>query len=209
MRFGRTLFSAVVLAVFVALVATGAHAQNWWVQSADYGSGNQRHDVTNTVRRLVKGPNFRVNNQTMGGDPARGKDKTLRIVAKDSRGQVRDFKYGEGSTVNSPMFAGGPGTGYPGWGGGGGGNGPGWNNGGNKYGLRITSAKWGFGASQMDVTRRLQDMVRNDRINVKVTPQTMGGDPSRGNSKILTVYYEWKGRRDSKVTPEGAYLQLP
>ena len=58
------------------------------MQSADYGAGNRRQDVTNTVRRLVSGPNFRVNNATLGGD-YKGADKTLRIVGRDARGTVR------------------------------------------------------------------------------------------------------------------------
>ncbi len=65
--------------------------QVWSVQSADYGAGSRRQDVTNTVRRLVSGPNFTVNNQTMGTDPWKGADKTLRIHARDDRGNTRDF----------------------------------------------------------------------------------------------------------------------
>jgi hypothetical protein len=125
-------------------------------------------------------------------------------VAKDSSGKVRDFKYGEGATVNSQMFAGGPGSGFPGWGGGG--NKPGYGGGG---GLRITSAKWGFGAQQSDVTGRLQGMVRNNRVYVKVDPKTMCGDPSPGVSKLLTVFYNWNGRGNSTVVQEGAYLSVP
>ena len=89
-------------------------AQTWWVQSADYGAGNRRQDVTNTVRRLVSGPNFTVNNNTLGLDPWKGADKTLRIVARDANGKYRDFSYKEYSTVNSAMFRGAP------WNGGGG-----------------------------------------------------------------------------------------
>jgi hypothetical protein len=107
-----------LLAVFFGclLLASSAAAQIWWVQSADYGAGNRRQDVTNTVRRLVSGPSFRVNNNTMGGDPWKGADKTLRIVARDPNGSIRDFKYGEGATVNSSMFRGAAWNGGPGGG---------------------------------------------------------------------------------------------
>jgi hypothetical protein len=133
----RSLHVPFALIIFSFLLATSAAAQTWWVQSADYGAGNRRQDVTNTVRRLVSGPSFRVNNNTMGGDPWKGADKTLRIVARDSSGNIRDFKYGEGATVNSSMFRGAA------WNGGG----PGWNGGPgggqNNYMLQITSARWG------------------------------------------------------------------
>ena len=86
MRSLRCLRFALALFVGCFLLAGSAAAQVWWVQSADYGAGNRRQDVTNTVRRLVSGPNFRVNNNTMGGDPWVGADKTLRIVGRDQSG---------------------------------------------------------------------------------------------------------------------------
>lgn len=209
MRRTRMLLAGLVVIAFAGIGAMPAAAQQtWWVQSADYGSGNQRQDVTGTVKRLVNGPNFKVNNANLGGDPAKGKDKTLRIVARDSSGKVRDFNYKEGATVNSRMFAGGPGSGYPGWG-----NpnkpAPGWPGSGGASALRITSAKWGFASFQQDVTSRLQGMVRNNRLSVKVNPQTMGGDPVPGYSKMVTVFYTYGGRSSSKVVQEGQMLNLP
>ena len=57
------------------LFSAPAGAQNgsgWQVMKADWGAGNRWMDVTNQVRRLLNG-NGRVlvNNDTMGGDPAR------------------------------------------------------------------------------------------------------------------------------------------
>jgi len=202
----RLLWMTLAVAICAVLGASDAAAQSWWVQSADYGAGNQRQDVTNTVRRLVNGPNFRVNNKNLGADPAVGRDKTLRIVAKDANGKVRDFHYKEGQTVNAQMFTGGPSSGRPGWGGGPGG--PGWGGGGNS-GLRITSAMWGLGSRQQDVTNRLQSMVRNNQLSVGVTPKTMGGDPVVGATKMLTVNYNWGGRNLRKVAAENTVLNLP
>lgn len=88
------------------------NSSGWTVQSAYYGTPNNNRNVTGNVRRLVNGPNFRVTNQNMGGDPAVGADKTLRITARASNGTVRTFDYSEGSTVNTQMFNGGGG----GWG---------------------------------------------------------------------------------------------
>lgn len=93
MRFSRVLLSVMFIAAAMTLGAVSGAAQTWWVQSADYGAGNQRQDVTDIVRRLVNGPSFKVTNYNLGGDPAVGRDKTLRIVAKDASGMVRDFYY--------------------------------------------------------------------------------------------------------------------
>jgi hypothetical protein len=167
----------------------------WWVQSADYGSGNRRQDVTQTVRRLVNGPDFRVNNQTMGGDPYKGADKTLRIQARDDRGNTREFKYGEGATVNSSMFRGQPGNG------GGGGDF-------NNSQLQIVSATWGAGSRMQNVTQRLQGYVRNNRISIKVSPQNLG-DPAPGVSKKLVVGYRYMGRLKTEQLIEGEMLNIP
>lgn len=195
------LGAALALTVLSIMTCASASAQQvWWIQSADYGAGNQRQDVTNTLRRLVNGPNFKVTNTNMGANPAPGQNKTLRIVARDSGGTVRDFYYKEGAIVNSKMFAGGPNSGRPGWG-----NPPA----GNPNTLRIVSAKWGAARQFQDVTNRLQSMVRNNRLSVKVTPQNMGGDPIHGTSKTLTVVYQYQGRQNNTSVPEGATLTLP
>ncbi len=139
-----------VVAITLFLVTTAAAQQTWWVQSADYGAGNQRQDVTSTLRQRVNGPNFQINSGTMGANPAPGMNKTLRIVARDSAGKVRDFHYKDGAILNTAMFSGAP---APSWGGRPpswwNGNQPGWGGGGNQpgnnYGLNIVSATWGAG----------------------------------------------------------------
>lgn len=203
MRFHRLLPTALVLTFCAVFSVTAASAQTWWVQSADWGAGNRRQDVTNTVRRLVNGPNFKVNNSNLGVDPYKGADKTLRIVGRDSRGAVRDFNYKEGSMVNSAMFRGAA------WNGGGG---SGWNGGGggpnNNYQLQIVNARWGSGSRYQNVTQRLQGYVRNNRLSIKVTPQNLG-DPTPGASKTLMVDYQYQGRRRNVTKVEGEMLNLP
>ncbi len=147
------------------------------------------------MRRLVNGPNFRVNNTSMRGDPARGKDKALRIHARNGNGQMRDFIYQEGQTVDSRQFTGG---GFPG-------NFPG---NGNRN-LNIVQASYGAGNRRGDVTGRLQSMVRNNRLSVLVNNSTMGGDPAIGQPKDLQVTYVYLGQRRSKNIGEGGNLTLP
>ncbi len=204
MRLTRVFLSAFAIAICAALGAADAAAQVYWVQSADYGWNNKRQDVTNRVRRLVTGPNFKVNNNNMGVDPAVGKDKTLRIMGRLQNGTVRTFTYQEGQTVNSQMFAGGQGD--VGWGGGGG-PGGGW----GASNLRIMSANWvpleGRGGS--NVTSQLQSMVRNNRLNIIVTNQTMGGDPTPGRSKQLNVVYQYNGQVNNATVGENGRLNIP
>ena len=195
MRVARMLLSVLAVAICVALGPMEAAAQSWQVMSADYGVNNNRMDVTNTVRRLVNGPDFRVNNTTMGGDPARGADKVLRIHARNGGGKMQDFIYKEGQTVNSRQFTGG---GYPG-------NFPG---NGNRN-LNIVQASYGAGSRRKDVTSRLQSMVRNNRLSVLVNNSTMGGDPAFNQPKDLQVTYEYQGRRRNVNMGEGGRLTLP
>ncbi len=201
MRVGKVFLNLVVVLFCAAMGSIGASAQTWQVMSADYGVNNNRVDVTNTVRRLVNGPNFRVNNTTMGIDPARGKDKVLRIHARSGNGQMRDFNYQEGQTVDSRMFTGGgfggggyPGNGYPG---------------NQNRNLRITQASYGAGNRRRDVTNLLQSRVRNNRLNVPVNNNTMGGDPAVGQPKDVQVAYEFQGQRRNVRVREGDNLTLP
>src|SRR5689334_3928298 len=101
--FGKSWKAVALVACFCVIAA--AQNQGWQVVRADYGSGNSRVDVTNRVQRLLSG-NGRVpvNNQTMGGDPAVGKDKTLRIAARNVNGANRQFTYKEGESIDASMF---------------------------------------------------------------------------------------------------------
>ncbi len=136
----------------------------WAVQSANYGSGNRRQDVTGNVRRLVNGPDFRVNNQNMGGDPAVGADKNLQIVARSQNGTMRTFSYNEGATVNSKMFSGG-------WGGGGGNNGGNWNgnNNNNNWNNNVVPN------CQNAIRRKIQQQANGASVNFNGSPSTNQG----------------------------------
>jgi Domain of unknown function (DUF3395) len=195
-RITSRVLGVVAVLTFSALAVSAQ--QTWYVQSADWGAGNRRQDVTNTVRRLVNGPNFRANNQNMGVDPYKGADKTLRIIGRDQSGRVQTFNYKEGATVNSSMFV------SKLWGGGGG-----WNGGGDKQFLRIVRGTYSSGRNSRDVTSQLQSMVVNNRLNIVVNNQTMGGDPAPGQQKVLQVQYEYNGSRQSRTVSENSRLILP
>jgi hypothetical protein len=187
----------------------------WQVVKADWGAGNRWMNVTNQLQRLLSGNGaVRVNNANMGGDPAVGASKVLRIQAVNSNRQSRQFTFKEGDTIDSRQFynyAQGPGyrpnpgyqpgPGYPG------GN-PGYPGGGNG-GLQITRAYYGLNNRTMDVTRTLQSMARNGSIVVPVNNTTMGGDPARGADKVLTVIYRYQGRERTSTVKEGNTLRIP
>ena len=198
MRTSRIFSVAIALIVLSALPLLAQNA-NWYIQSADWGSGSRRQDVTNTVRQLLNGGDFKANNKNLGVDPAPGKDKTLRIIARDRNGNIRNFKYNEGETVNTSRFirseyAGDWSGGRP-----------------SPRGLRIAKAEYGDigGRYRVDVTQRLQDMVRNHRLDITVNNSTMGVDPAPRQSKQLFVRYTQNGRAYERTVPENGQLRIP
>src|SRR6266446_1956077 len=86
-RYGVFVIALVIVAIGATLFTAGLGAQEegWQIQRADYGFKNQRSDVSDILKDLIErgGVNGRLaaNNQTMGGDPAVGRDKSLRIFA--------------------------------------------------------------------------------------------------------------------------------
>lgn len=81
--------------------------------------------------------------------------------------------------------------------------GPDWNE------LRIEQASYGVGTRTSDVTSRLQNMVRNNSLQVRVTNDVLGGDPAPGLRKQLLVTYFYQGRRRQAVADEKDFLRIP
>jgi hypothetical protein len=76
-------------------------------------------------------------------------------------------------------------------------------------GLRLIDARYGSAARSQDVLGRLQPLVQNNRLNLAVNNQTMGGDPAVGAAKSLVLIYEWQGQRYEVRTREGRTLNIP
>jgi hypothetical protein len=203
------LFCLLAASCFFSTAARAQNGGGWQVVKADWGAGNRWMDVTNQVRRLLNGnrPVF-VTNDSMGGDPAYGAVKILRIRATNARGQSQQFTYNEGSTINPNQFnsgrPGGPGypgnPGYPQ---------PGYPGGGGNGSLQITRAYYGLNNRTNDVTQLLRGMVRNGTLAVQVNNNSMGGDPARGGDKVLTVIYRIQGRERTSTVKEGNVLRIP
>ncbi|HTR47447.1 MAG TPA: hypothetical protein VMM16_08695 [Verrucomicrobiae bacterium] len=204
-----TLWIALFFAVIgAAVLAPGLSAQDqgWMVVRADYGYKNQRNDVTGLLQDLIArgGVNGRVsvNNQTMGGDPAQGADKTLRIFARNRRGEEHEFDYKEGGSVDVTMFA-APGPPND-WGDRGYGR-----DGDVRNGLQIIRAYYGVQRQQANVTDLVRSMVRGPGLQVSVDNRTLGGDPAPGADKTLIIIYRFQGNEAAVAAGEGKIVSIP
>lgn len=213
MKLSSRYASFVLAALFVAAgvtflsVPTGAQDDGWQIVRAEYGSKAQHNDVTDILKDLISrgGVNGRVavNNQTMGGDPAVGADKHLRIWARNRRNEEREFDYKEGGFIEAATFnvrrdrddlndrpvGSGDRDDYP--------------------GVRIIRAYYGWGGSTVNVTEMLRSRMRDGQINFVVTNSALGGDPAVGADKILVVICRYQGKEAATIVREGNTLTIP
>jgi len=188
---------------------TGAQGNAWQIVRAEYGTKNQHNDVTGMVNDLVGrgGVNGRVavNNQTMGGDPAVGAEKHLRIWARNRRNEEREFDFREGGFIEVATFNVRRDR-------------DDWNdrrdNSGDRDrddypGVRIVRAYYGWQASTINVTEALRSRMRDGQISFVVTNSALGGDPAVGADKVLVVIYRYQGRESAAIVREGNTLTIP
>jgi hypothetical protein len=201
------VLAVAALALGAAIFSTGSRAQEegWQILRADYGSKNQRTDVTDILKDLVGrgGVNGRVavNNQTMGGDPAPGRDKSLRIVAKNRRNEEREFSFNEGGFVETRMFS----FRRDDWD-----DRPrGDRDQVNRNGLIIIRGYYGVQGRTVNVTDLLRSQVRDGVVSLVVTNAALGGDPAVGFDKVLIVVYSYQGVETATAVPERATLTIP
>jgi hypothetical protein len=209
-RYALFAIAAVFFTVGITMFSTHAGAQDegWQIVRADYGFKNQRTDVTDILKDLIGrgGVNGRVavTNQTMGGDPAVGADKSLRIFARNRRNEEREFNFKEGGFIEVRMF----------------------NvrrddrddrprdadrdrDRGDSNGLRIVGAYYGVQGRTVNVTELLRSQVRDGVLSLVVTNGAMGGDPAVGLDKVLIVVYRYQGNETATAVPERTTLTIP
>jgi hypothetical protein len=75
--------------------------------------------------------------------------------------------------------------------------------------LRVLNGMWGAPGRGREVTRLLQDRMRDGRLRIRATSDEMGFDPARGQEKMLVVVFEFRGRRQEVRVREGDFLELP
>ena len=232
-RYVLFIIALVIFAIGVTLFTAGLRAQEegWQIQRADYGFKNQRSDVTDILKDLIErgGVNGRVavNNQTMGGDPAVGKDKSLHIFAKNRRNEERKFSYNKGGFVDARMYTvrhddrddhpanysdrdrddHGANQGdhdrdarpahY------GDRDRDEWNS------LKIIGGYYGVQGRTVNVTEVLRSRIREGVLSFVVTNSALGGDPAVGADKILIVVYRYQGKESATAVREGYSVTIP
>lgn len=170
---------------------------DYQILQANYGTSRRHIDVTQRLKELARRDrSFRIGNDTFGADPDPGRIKMLRIYTRGRDGRSRTFEYKEGSLIDGAQFT-GWGRGDWGQGGWGGGWGGGRDDGDEpQFGgarLRIISARYGYGGNTVDVSDRLRELVRRNRLELRVDNSLADSDPAPGRRKTLTLTYAPEG----------------
>ncbi len=210
-----------VLAILLTVAFSSlAQSHRWELLRAEYGSGGTWVDVTERVRALVNGDslNMRVDNFTLGGDPAPGARKTLRLRVRDDYGREQLLTYPEKESFSLNIRS--SNAGYPGGAGNyGGPPQPGYSGVASNYGgppqpaygggLQILRADYGVDNRIANVTSRLASLIQGNSLSLRVSNESMGGDPAEDRPKVLNVWYSFNGRVANVSINEKDTLNLP
>lgn len=165
------------------------------IVSARYGADNRFSDVRERLQGLVRDNalSVKVDNTSMGGDPAVAKNKTVEVTY-EFKGSTYQAVVKEGATLSLPEQGAKPAlTGVVT----------------GATTLRVVAARYGGDNRFNDVRERLQAMVRDNALSVKVDNAAMGGDPAVGKDKVVEVEYELAGKVYRTSAREGRTLNLP
>ncbi|WP_422016287.1 hypothetical protein [Roseateles sp.] len=160
------------------------------IVQARYGVIGKQVDVTARLRELARrDQRVRLTNELFGVDPAPGRTKTLRIIARDRQGQDRTLEYRERDWIDGARFIGwrsgkwgDSGSWQPG-----GGRNDDFRDGGRDSGeFTILYATYGTQRREVDVTDRLRELARRDQ-RFRMGNETFGVDPDPGQTKRLRI----------------------
>ena len=177
------------------------------ILSAQYGTEYRYVDVTQRLKELARHDRqFRVEYNTINADPAPGRQKMLRVFARDPSGQERAFDFPDGTVFDGAQFRGwGRGDwGDEHWHGGWNGRIADYDHDGDRREFRehhdsgefvILSAQYGTERRHVDVTRQLRELARRD-IKFRMDNHTFGIDPDHGRRKVLRIYARGPERRE-------------
>lgn len=76
-------------------------------------------------------------------------------------------------------------------------------------GLKVVSALYGKNDTYIDITERLNQLVENDKLNVKVTNELAGKDPLQNVKKELKLIYSIGSKIETVVVDETQDLIIP
>jgi hypothetical protein len=205
-RYGMLLIAIVLVTAGAMIFSAGVSGQEegWQVMRADYGHKELRVDVMDRLMDLLArvGPSgaIEVNNQNMGGDPAPGKAKSLRIFTKNSKNETREFEINEEHFVEAHFFVIRRGDRD---------DRPGYRDRDEGNGLRIIGAYYGVQGRTVNVTELLRSRVHDGMVSFVVTNGALGGDPAMGSDKTLIVVYRYQGTETATAVREGNTLTIP
>lgn len=217
-RIFRNLIAFATMVLFVVTVS--AQQGRWRLVHAEYGAGNSWSDVTGTVRSLIQNHqlDIRVDNATLGGDPAPHVAKTLRLRVQNEQGEAKVLSFSEKAIVQLSFYehATDDPRGHEQFA-----------HGSDHEGdrrdldhdgdydrdrgphLHITRAMYGAEGHFADVTGLLNSNIQNGEISIPVNNATMGGDPAYDRPKLLRVWYRFDGRDAEITVNEKGVLNLP
>jgi hypothetical protein len=212
------LFAFIIVGIAVFTTRVEGQDEGWRIVRATYGYRSQVADVTAQLLQLIStsgadGKIF-VSNETLGGDPAPERVKTLRIYARNSRNEEREFDYDEKGYMDVHPFLlrredpdryrhEDRREGYRE-------REDDWRDRDDFDGVRIIRGFYGVNGSTVNVTERLRSMSREDGgISMKVNNTNIGVDAAPGVEKILIVIYRFQHREQALVLREGDMLNLP
>jgi hypothetical protein len=212
------LFAFIIVGIAVFTTRVEGQDEGWRIVRATYGYRSQVADVTPQLLQVIStsgadGKIF-VSNETLGGDPAPERVKTLRIYARNSRNEEREFDYDEKGYMDVHPFLlrredpdryrhEDRREGYRE-------REDDWRDRDDYDGVRIIRGFYGVNGSTVNVTERLRSMSREDGgISMKVNNTNMGVDAAPGVEKILIVIYRFQHREQALVLREGDMLNLP
>jgi hypothetical protein len=183
--------SVVLLLMCLALVpARKLGAQGTGVLlHAEYGADSDWIDVTQRVGEMLRNnyTSFRIESTTLGVDPAVGLKKVFRLVTRERNGKIQHMEFMEKQTITLRGYSFDS----------------------NSTGLRILGAECGAGNQVADVTAQVDALIRGGQITMRVTDETLGGDPAPKQAKALTVWYTFNGLAAQAVVRENDYLKMP
>ena len=188
-KYGLSIFSLILALLCVASFEALADGKIHIIE-AKYGVKGIYSDVTHLVKNYILDDSIRmqVTNNNLGGDPASGKLKQLRVLyEKNGRKYSRDiveqgwFVVTGTSDEYAPSYHTGE--------------------------IEILKAIYGTdeGAYRI-VTGDVQSFVRRDAIRMRVTNENLDGDPAPGKGKKLMVVCKIDGREHTLTFNEGDWF---
>ena len=164
--------------------------EDFHIISARYGVPGNYWDVTEALKGFASDHaiSMQVTNRNLAADPAPGKEKEMVVVYKDHNAKV-ELRIPEGGWFVVP----GPEAGYqpP-------------HHGTGK--LEIIRALYGAEGKYRIVTGDVQNHVQHNNINMLVSNENLGGDPSPNHEKEFIVIYQKQGREYGTHLHEGSWF---